>query len=141
MHQLLGRNRQAVERQLARAPRFEPADEIRAVDVRKQQSFLNHHRRRREDRLVLLRFANRRAHDLPAAGKLRGEVARAAGHDEDLLVRRLALDHRLHRGRSIVVARDMLERIEIDVLILKRMHQLVHDRDARRTPPARPSTT
>ena len=46
-----------------------------------------------------------------------------------MLVHRLAFDHRLHRRLAIVVADEVLERVQVDVLILERVHELVHDGD------------
>ena len=47
-----------------------------------------------------------------------------------MLVGRLPFDHRLGRSLPIIVARRSLQRIEVDVLILQRMNELVHDRDS-----------
>jgi hypothetical protein len=95
-----------------------------------EELFLDHHRRGTEDR-GSLRFPDHLAHALLAAGHARGDVylGAAAERPYHLFVGRLALDHRLGGQDAIVVARLSLQRVEIDVLILKRVHQLVVDRD------------
>ena len=49
----------------------------------------------------------------------------AAEHALHLLERRLPLDHCLRRDLAVVVASELLDGVEIDVLVLQRVHQLV----------------
>ncbi len=102
---------------LARSRFVEVAHELGAAQIREDQRLLDDHRRGREHGHAALAFPDHVAHAIPSARQLCREVTRAE-HRLHLLERRLPFDDGLRRDLTIVVARDLLNRVEIQILIL-----------------------
>src|SRR6185312_6959806 len=130
MQDLRRRYGQIPERYAARFSRAKIPHEFRAAQIREYERLLNHHWRTRVDGHRSLVVLNRLADTVPSAGHGDGYVA-GSEHGVYLLVNRLALEHCLLGGLAIVVAGELLNRIEIHVLVLQRVHQLVSDDELR----------
>ena len=91
------------------------------AQIREEQSLLDEHRRSREHRHGGLPLPDRVADLVPLRRhEQRGTAVRLQRHPE-----RLPLDHRLRGEHAVVVALDVLDRIEVHVLVLQRVHELV----------------
>jgi hypothetical protein len=122
---LLGARRQARDERVAPpAALREAARELGAAQVREQRPLANDERRLREHRRALRLLADDLADPLPPAGEPRRELARA-----ELRVRRLPLERRVDRGRAVALAGPPHEGVDVDVLVLQRVHHLVAERD------------
>jgi len=122
---LLGRDRHALAvGLLARVLPLEPAHELGPAQIGEEQALAQPQRRLGED-LHLLLLLGERPPQLP---EIREALELLLRHqDEDLRQRRLALEDGLRRRAAVVLPLELDEGIEVEVLVLERVHQLVRD--------------
>jgi hypothetical protein len=129
VHDLLGGDGDHLERIPGWRLLAHALDELGAAQIGEDHDLLHQQRCLGEARHGSVLVADLVADHLPAAGKAGGEVRLAADGHHHVLVGRLPLDHRGDRRLPVVVAREVFERVEVEVLILQRVHQLVRDGD------------
>src|SRR5438477_2620835 len=106
----------------------EPAHELGAPQVREDQALAQPQRRAPEHLHLILLAAERRP-QLPEVGQAFDLLLR---HEhQDLGERRLSFEDRLRRAATIVLALQLHQRVEVQVLVLQRVHQLVRDHQTR----------
>src|SRR5204862_5684708 len=104
----------------------EPAHELGAPQVREDQA-LAQPQRRAPEHLHLILLAAARRPQLPEVEQAFDLLLR---HEHlDLGERRLSFEDRLRRAATIVLALQLHQRVEVQVLVLQRVHQLVRDHE------------
>ncbi len=107
---------------------FEPAHELGAAEVGEDQAFAQPERRVGEDLHRLLLFAERAA-QVP---EVREALELLLRHEHQNLGQgRLPLEDRLRGGAAVVLALELDQRVEVQVLVLQGVHQLVRDHEPR----------
>ncbi len=102
---------------------LEAAHELGAVQVREDQLLLEDEWRARKDRHRCGLLTDQLPYTVPAAGQACHEVV--ADHRLHRFQRRLTLDHGLRSHLPVAVPLHALEGVEIEILILERVHELV----------------
>src|SRR5882762_3928702 len=106
----------------------EPAHEFGAAQVREDQALAQPQRCAPEHlHLILLRAQGRS--QVPEVGQAFELLLRH--EDQDLRQCRLPLEDRLRRRAAIVLALELHQGVEVQVLVLQRVHQLVGDHETR----------